>query len=55
MAIITSRTSENARIMISNELCNSCGLCEKVCKDFSLLMVNASCIRRSFAGVTEFK
>ena len=40
MAIITSRTNENARIMISDELCNSCGLCVKVCKDFSLIMVN---------------
>ncbi|HET6556793.1 MAG TPA: 4Fe-4S binding protein, partial [Prolixibacteraceae bacterium] len=40
MAIITSRTNENGKVIISEELCNSCGLCVKVCKDFSLLMVN---------------
>lgn len=40
MAIITSRTNENGKILISYELCNSCGLCVKVCKDFSLIMVN---------------
>lgn len=40
MAIITSRTNENGKIIISYELCNSCGLCVKVCKDFSLIMVN---------------
>jgi ferredoxin len=38
MAIITSRTNENGRIIISYDHCNSCGLCVKVCKDFSLLM-----------------
>lgn len=40
MAIITSRTHENGRIIISYEHCNSCGLCVKVCKDFSLVMEN---------------
>lgn len=40
MAIITSRTSENARISIYYDRCNSCGLCVKVCKDFSLIMEN---------------
>lgn len=40
MAIITSRTNENGKIIISYELCNSCGLCVKVCKDFSLIMQN---------------
>lgn len=41
MAIITSRTSENGRITINYERCNSCGLCVKVCKDFSLIMKNS--------------
>ncbi|MBL7968061.1 MAG: nitroreductase family protein [Prolixibacteraceae bacterium] len=36
MAIITSRTRENGIINIDYELCNTCGLCVKVCKDFSL-------------------
>ncbi len=40
MAIITSRTNENGRIHISYDRCNSCGLCVKVCKDFSLIMKN---------------
>lgn len=38
MAIITSRTSENGTIHINYALCNSCGLCVKVCKDFSIVM-----------------
>lgn len=40
MAIITSRTNENGRITFSYEKCNSCGLCVKICKDFSLKMEN---------------
>jgi len=40
MAIITSRTNENGRISILYDRCNSCGLCVKVCKDFSLNMEN---------------
>lgn len=40
MAIITSRTNENGRISILYDRCNSCGLCVKVCKDFSLVMEN---------------
>ncbi|MFY9151228.1 MAG: nitroreductase family protein [Prolixibacteraceae bacterium] len=40
MAIITSRTNENGRITIQYDKCNSCGLCVKVCKDFSLEMEN---------------
>ncbi len=40
MAIITSRTSENGRISFNYDRCNSCGLCVKVCKDFSLVMEN---------------
>ena len=38
MAIITSRTNENGRITFIYDRCNSCGLCVKVCKDFSLVM-----------------
>ena len=41
MAIITSRTNENGRIFINYGRCNSCGLCVKVCKDFSLIMNNS--------------
>ena len=40
MAIITSRTNENGQIVIRYEKCNSCGLCVKVCKDFSLEMAD---------------
>ncbi len=38
MAIITSRTNENGRITFHYDRCNSCGLCVKICKDFSLVM-----------------
>jgi nitroreductase/NAD-dependent dihydropyrimidine dehydrogenase PreA subunit len=38
MAIITSRTNENGQIKFLYDRCNSCGLCVKVCKDFSLIM-----------------
>jgi ferredoxin len=40
MAIITSRTNENGRITFNYERCDSCGLCVKVCKDFSIEMDN---------------
>jgi len=40
MAIPTSRTKETAQIFINEELCNGCGLCVTVCKDFSLKIVN---------------
>lgn len=40
MAIITGRTNENGRISFIYEKCNSCGLCVKICKDFSLKMEN---------------
>jgi len=40
MAIITSRTNENGQITFLYDRCNSCGLCVKVCKDFSLIMEN---------------
>ncbi len=39
MSVITSRTgTENGRITINYEKCTACGLCVKVCKDFSLIM-----------------
>jgi len=39
MSIPTSRTgTENAQISIDFEKCTVCGLCVKVCKDFSLLI-----------------
>lgn len=40
MAIITSRTNEIGRITFQYDRCNSCGLCVKICKDFSLKMEN---------------
>ncbi len=36
MAIPTSRTKEDAQIRIDVDLCNDCGLCVTVCKDFSI-------------------
>jgi len=38
MPIPTSRTHENAVILIDDKLCNGCGLCVTVCKDFSLTL-----------------
>lgn len=39
MSVATSRTgTENARISINQEKCTACGLCVKVCKDFSLII-----------------
>jgi len=38
MAIITSRTNEKGQIKFIYDRCNSCGLCVKICKDFSLKM-----------------
>lgn len=39
MSVATSRTgTENAIISINHEKCTACGLCVKVCKDFSLVI-----------------
>jgi len=38
MAIPTSRTKVNAEIKTNPELCNGCGLCVSICKDFSLII-----------------
>jgi len=40
MAIPTSRTHEKARPTIDTDLCNGCGLCVQVCKDFTLRLVD---------------
>lgn len=40
MTIITNRTCEKGNISFNYELCNSCGLCVKICKDFSLVIQN---------------
>jgi Nitroreductase len=40
MPIPTSRTQENAVIHIDESICNGCGLCVTVCKDFSLTIRN---------------
>ncbi|MDQ7817693.1 MAG: nitroreductase family protein [Melioribacteraceae bacterium] len=45
MAIPTSRTNEVAEIIIDKELCNGCGLCVTVCKDFSLIIENNKVIK----------
>ena len=36
MPVPTSRTQTNAEILIDETLCNGCGLCVTVCKDFGL-------------------
>ena len=40
MPIPTSRTKECGQIKIDDDLCNGCGLCVSVCKDFSLIIEN---------------
>ncbi len=40
MAVPTSRTKEKAEIRINEELCTGCGFCVRVCKDFSLEIVD---------------
>lgn len=45
MAIPTSRTKEAANIFIDDELCNGCGLCVTVCKDFGLVLKNKKVIK----------
>lgn len=44
MGIPTSRTKETASIIINPELCNGCGLCVKVCKDFGIELVNEKAV-----------
>lgn len=40
MSIPTSRTKEQATVLIDESLCTGCGLCVSVCKDFSLEIVD---------------
>lgn len=40
MPIPTTRTKEKGLIAINSELCTGCGLCVKVCADFSLEIIN---------------
>ena len=40
MAIPTSRTHEAARLQFFPDLCNGCGLCVQVCKDFGIRIVD---------------
>ena len=40
MAIPTSRTHEAAKLHFMPELCNGCGLCVQVCKDFGIGIVD---------------
>jgi NAD-dependent dihydropyrimidine dehydrogenase PreA subunit/nitroreductase len=44
MPIPTSRTNENAQIIIDREKCNLCDLCIKICKDFSLKIENGKLV-----------
>jgi len=44
MSIPTSRTNENAHIIIDRDKCNLCDLCVKICKDFSLRIENEKLI-----------
>jgi ferredoxin len=44
MPIPTSRTRDTAKITISDELCNGCGLCVKVCSDLSLKIENKKAV-----------
>lgn len=45
MAIPTSRTKENAQIIINSEICNGCGLCVNVCKAFNLSIENNKVVK----------
>ncbi|HOW24988.1 MAG TPA: nitroreductase family protein [Bacteroidales bacterium] len=44
MPIPTSRTTEKGRISIDSLICNGCGLCVEVCKDFSLAIENGKAV-----------
>ena len=44
MAVPTTRTKETGRIIINEKLCNGCGLCVSVCKDFSLIIENGKAV-----------
>ena len=47
MAIPTSRTKENANIIINETICKGCGLCVEVCKAFNLVLENGkACVSK---------
>lgn len=45
MAIPTTRTKSAAQIVIHKEMCNGCGLCVTVCKDFSFVMLDNKVVK----------
>jgi len=47
MAIPTTRTNQNAEILIHEEICSGCGLCVSVCKNFSLEIKNNKAVMSS--------
>lgn len=47
MAIPTSRTKENARVIFNPEICTGCGLCVSVCKTFNLIVENKKAVETS--------
>lgn len=47
MPIPTSRTREQAEIILNPDLCKGCGLCVSVCKDFSLVVTDGKAARSS--------
>jgi len=44
MAVPTTRTKETGQISINEKLCNGCGLCVSVCKDFSIKIENRKAV-----------
>jgi len=44
MAVPTTRTKETGQIRINEKLCNGCGLCVSVCKDFSIKIENGKAV-----------
>lgn len=45
MAVPTTRTKETGQISINEKLCNGCGLCVSVCKDFSIKIENRKAVK----------
>jgi ferredoxin len=44
MAVPTTRTKDAGEISINEKLCNGCGLCVSVCKDFSIKIENKKAV-----------
>jgi nitroreductase/NAD-dependent dihydropyrimidine dehydrogenase PreA subunit len=49
MPIPTSRTTEKGRISIDTLICDGCGLCVEVCKDFGLAIENGKAVESKHA------